>query len=315
MKKQILSSALLIGISVVLGIATGLTGDSIITNLFYTSLILTAIYLLLSVLIGLFIVREIQDLKTRYTANKAVSALSIVLVVALCLRIWVADTSSLIVSYGIIGAAIAFAIQDVFKNFVGGILIIVSGYYRIGDRISVDTTIGDVMDISIMNTTLMEIQGWVKGDQPSGRLVLVPNGHMINRIFYNYNRDHSFVWDEISIPLTYESDWRRAKEIILSILTNETGAMTEQAEEEIERIGEKYFLPKKVVEPSVYVSLTDNWILLDARYVTLTQTRRVLRSRISELILSAIEKEDTITIASETVTVTSIQKKSAHPPE
>ncbi len=315
MKKQILSSALLIGISVVLGIATGLTGDSIITNLFYTSLILTAVYLLFFVLIGLFIVRKIQDLKTRYTANKAVSALSIVLVVALCLRIWVADTSSLIVSYGIIGAAIAFAIQDVFKNFVGGILIIVSGYYRIGDRISVETTIGDVMDISIMNTTLMEIQGWVKGDQPSGRLVLVPNGYMINRIFYNYNRDHSFVWDEISIPLTYESDWRRAKEIILSILKTETDTTTKQAEEEIERIGEKYFLPKKVVEPSVYVSLTDNWILLDARYVTRTQTRRVLRSRISELILSAIEKEDTITIASETVTVTSIQKTSAHPPE
>jgi len=314
MKKQILISALLIGISAVLAITTSLSDDSIFTNLFYTSLTLTVVYILFSVFIDLFIVKNIQDLKTRYTANKAVSALSIVLVLALTLRIWVTDTSSLIVSYGIIGAAIAFAIQDVFKNFVGGILVIVSGYYRVGDRISIEDTIGDVMDISIMNTTLMEIRGWVKGDQPSGRLVVVPNGHTINRIFYNYTRDHSFVWDEISIPLTYESDWRRAKEIILSILTNETGAMTEQAEEEIERIGEKYFLPKKVVEPSVFVSLTDNWILLDARYVTRTQTRRVLRSRISELILSAIEKDDTITIASETVTVTNFQKTGAHPP-
>lgn len=315
MKKQLLTSVLLIGISVALGIATYLSDDSIITNLFYTSIIVTLVYILFSVFIDLFVVRNIQDLKTRYTANKAVTALSIVLVIALILRIWITDTSSLIVSYGIIGAALAFAIQDVFKNFVGGILIIISGYYRVGDRISIDDKPGDVMDISIMNTTLMEIQGWVKGDQPSGRLMVVPNGQVINRIFYNYTKDHSFVWDEISVPLTYESDWRRAKEIILSILRDETGAMTEQAEEEIERIGEKYFLPKKVVEPSVYVSLTDNWILLDARYVTDTHTRRILRSRISELILSTIEKEDTITVASETVTVTSIQKTSVHSPE
>lgn len=307
MKRQILTSALLISISVALGIATHFTDEIVVTNLFYTALVLTVVYILFSLFIDLFIVKNIDDLKTRYTANKAVSALSIILVLALTLRIWITDTSSLIVSYGIIGAALAFAIQDVFKNFVGGILIIVSGYYRVGDRISIDDNIGDVMDIGIMNTTLMEIRGWVRGDQPSGRLLVVPNGQVINRVFYNYTRDHSFVWDEISIPLTYESDWRRAKDIILSILQKETDAMTAQAEEEIERIGEKYFLPRKVVEPSVYVSLTDNWILLDARYVTDTFTRRILRSRISELILSAIEKDDAITIASETVTVTTIK--------
>ena len=307
MKRQILTSALLISISVALGIATRFTDEIVVTNLFYTALILTVVYILFSLFIDLFIVKNIDDLKTRYTANKAVSSLSIILVLALTLRIWITDTSSLIVSYGIIGAALAFAIQDVFKNFVGGILIIVSGYYRVGDRISIDDNIGDVMDIGIMNTTLMEIRGWVRGDQPSGRLLVVPNGQVINRVFYNYTRDHSFVWDEISIPLTYESDWRRAKDIILSILQKETDAMTAQAEEEIERIGEKYFLPRKVVEPSVYVSLTDNWIMLDARYVTDTFTRRILRSRISELILSAIEKDDAITIASETVTVTTIK--------
>ena len=148
----------------------------------------------------------------------------------------------------------------------------------------------------------------MRGDQPSGRLLTVPNGLVLNHSFVNYTRDHSFIWDEISIPLTYESDWRRARDIILSILRTETDAMTEQAEVEIERIGQNYYLPRKVVEPSVYVELTDNWITLDARYVTDARNRRILRSRLSELILSAIEKEENITIASETMTVTSILK-------
>ncbi|HPH34210.1 MAG TPA: mechanosensitive ion channel family protein, partial [Methanoregulaceae archaeon] len=190
---------------------------------------------------------------------------------------------------------------------------VVSGYYRVGDRISIDEKFGDVMDIGILNTTMMEIRGWVSGDQPSGRLVMVPNGLVMNHSFFNYTRDHSFVWDEIAIPLTYESDWRRAKEIVLSIIKKETDEMTEQAEVEIEKIGEKYYLPRKVVEPSVYITLTDNWITLDARYVADARNRRILRSRLNELILSAIEKEERITIASETVTVTSIQKKAGSP--
>jgi small-conductance mechanosensitive channel len=196
----------------------------------------------------------------------------------------------------------------VFKNFVVGILIMVSRYYLVGDRISIDDKYGDVMDIGILTTTMMEIRGWVAGDQPSGRLLMIPNGMVINQAFYNYTRDHSFVWDEISIPLTYDSDWRRAKEIFLSILKTETDAMTIKAEAEIERIGEMYYLPKKVVEPSVYISLTDNWITLDARYVAEARTRRFLRSHLSELFLAAIESEEGITVASQTVTVTTIQK-------
>ena len=186
-------------------------------------------------------------------------------------------------------------------------MIIISSMYRIGDRIAIDNNFGDVMDIGVLGTTLMEIRGWVSGDQPSGRLLIIPNGLVINHAVYNYTRDHSFVWDEISIPLTYDSDWKRAKDRVLSIIIAETAATTMQADAEIERIGEKYYLPKKVVDPSAYISLTDNWITLDVRYVTDARNRRILHSRLSELVLSALEKEDTITISSTTMTVTTIE--------
>ena len=185
--------------------------------------------------------------------------------------------------------------------------------YRIGDRIALDNNFGDVMDIGVLNTTLMEIRGWVSGDQPSGRVLTIPNHFVINHALFNYTRDHSFVWDEISIPLTYESDWKMARDLILAIVVKETATMTMQADAEIERIGEKYYLPKKVVDPSAYITLTDNWITLDVRYVTDARSRRILRSRLSELILAAIEAEDTITISSSTVTVTTVDGTPASP--
>jgi small-conductance mechanosensitive channel len=313
MKRQLPIFTGLLLLSALTGGAAHITGDPIIINVFLTSLIVTVTYLVFSILFSMYLVSRIADLKTRYTANKVLSVLSVIIVIILCLRLWVTDSSSLLVSYGIIAAGLAFALQDVLKNFVGGILIMVSGYYLVGDRISIDEKAGDVMDIGILSTTLMEIRGWIGGDQPSGRLLIIPNGLVISHSFYNYTRDHSFIWDEISIPLTYDSDWRRAKEIVLSILKKETGAMTTQAELEIERIGEKYYLPKKVVEPSVYISLTDNWITLDARYVTDARTRRILRSQLSELILAAIESEKGITVASETMTVTTVQKNPIPP--
>ena len=304
MKRQLLILSALLLLTLGLGAAAHVINEQVITDLFFTSIVLTMTYLIFPVITGIFLVRKITDLKTRYTAKKAISIVSFVLIIAICLQIWVTDTSALIVSYGIIGAALAFALQDVFKNFVGGLLVIITSMYRIGDRISIDNNFGDVMDIGLMSTTLMEIRGWVSGDQPSGRLLILPNGLVITHALFNYTRDHSFVWDEIPIPLTYDSDWKRAKDLILGIVIKETASMTKQADEEIERIGETYYLPKKVVEPSAYITLTDNWISLDVRYVTEARSRRILRSRLSELILAAIEKDDRITISSTTVTVT-----------
>lgn len=308
MKRQLLILSALVLLSAGLGVAAHAFDDQIVTNLFFTSVVLMVTYLIFPILISIFIIRRITDMKTQYTAKKAISVLSIILILVLCLRIWVTDTSSLILSYGIIGAAIAFALQDMFRNFVGGFLIIISSMYRVGDRISIDDKYGDVMDIGIMSTTLMEIRGWVSGDQPSGRLLFIPNGFVMNHSLYNYTSDHSFVWDEISIPLTYDSDWKLAKDLILGIVIKETASITERAEKEIEQIGEKYYLPKKVVEPSSYITLTDNWIMLDVRYVSDARNRRILRSWLSELILAAIEKEDKITISSTTMTVTTVDE-------
>jgi small-conductance mechanosensitive channel len=276
-------------------------------DLFFTLLAITIIH---SIFMGLDRVfrKQIREDRTKYTATKVLSVLEILLMLVAIAWIWVKDPQSLIVFFGIVGAGIAIALQDVFKNFAGSVIIMLTGVYSVGDRIQIENITGDVIDIGIMQTTLLELRGWVEGDQATGRLTIVPNGKVISNAVNNFTKDHSFLWDEIEIPVTYSSNWSRAIEILDTIVRQETKDVTAIAEQEISGIGERYYLPSRDIEPAVYVTITDNWISLSVRYVTYVKERRIMRARLNRLILEAFSKEH-IEISSTTQTVTVVGKK------
>ncbi|KAF5087559.1 mechanosensitive ion channel family protein [Methanoculleus horonobensis] len=276
--------------------------DIFLERIFYSSLTISLVYFFFLVVESLTI-RRIKDERERYSFRRTVAILKILVVGVILLRVWI-DTNYILVAYGIIGAGIAVALQDLFRNFVGGILIIFSNPYRIGDRIEISETIGDVIDIGILTTRMLEIHARdVKGDQATGRIVIIPNGHILSSRVFNYTVDLTFVWDEISIPITYGSDWRRAISLVLDIVREETAATAWRAEREIERVGKRYYLPKRDVEPSVYLTLTDNWITFDIRYVTDVRRKRVTKDDLSRKLLAAIEAADGIAIATENIIV------------
>lgn len=303
MKKSYIVLCVFVTITVALFISDHLFPSPLLAQLFTTLLWITAIFFILSILLDSLIRRKITDSRSRYTATKLISIIELVLILAIIALIWVTDIQALMVFFGIIGAGIAIALQDLFKNFAGSLTILLTGTYSVGDRIEIDGRYGDVMDIGIMNTTMMEIRGWVAGDQATGRLIIIPNGKMLTQSVQNFTRDHSFLWDEIQIPVTNESDWKRAITILTSIAEEETSGISQIAEKEIERIGEKFYLPKKDISPAVYITQTDNWILLSVRFVTYARERRAVRSRLNRLIIEAFEGEQNIEIASETMSV------------
>jgi small-conductance mechanosensitive channel len=261
-------------------------------------------YLFVKVLSAELFLRKIKDKMVRYSLNKVITILSAVVAIAIILHIWFPDTQSLVVAVGVISAGVVIALQDVFRNFAGGILIMTGNLYRVGDRIEIGGETGDVMDIGIMNTTMMELRGWIASDQATGRITSIPNGKVITTQLHNYTKDHSFLWDEIMIPITYASNWKKAKEVMLDIVTRETVEIVKEAEAEIEKIGETYYLPRRMVEPAVYLTPTDNWITFHVRYVTPVKDRRAFRTRISEMILGKIQENPDISISSTTTTVT-----------
>jgi len=189
-------------------------------------------------------------------------------------------------------------------TFIGGIMIFFNGIYRVGDRIEINEKFGDVIDISIFYTTLMETREWVSGDQVTGRLAIVPNGLVLNGAVENYTRDFDFIWDEITVPITYDSDWKEGTTKILEIVTKETRDISENAKKIMERLEGKYYFEKRSLEPAIFLTLTDNWITFGIRYVTEVRQRRTLHDRLSRMILSEIEKYEKIKIASATMNIT-----------
>ena len=259
-------------------------------------IILTAY--LLNVLIAALIKRRIQDIKYRYSMRKTISTLVSIATVGILVAVWFRETTSLIVAYGILSAGIAIALQDLLKSVAGGVIIFISGSFKAGDRIQVGNEIGDVLDIKIFYTTLMEIREWIDGDQYSGRIIQLPNSFVLNSTVKNYTRDFSFIWDEIHLMFTFDSNWKKAQEITLKITREITGQFKILARNELISLGDKYLITPADVEDMIYTQITDNWIDMRLRYVVDPRKRRNIKHSINEKLLEAFAKEKDIEIAS-----------------
>ena len=119
----------------------------------------------------------------------------------------------------------------------------------------------------------------------------------------NFTKDHTFIWDEISLQITYDSDCKKAHTKIYNIVKKETEIIAEQADKEISKLGEKYYLSKKPVEPVIFFTITENWLNFNIRCVTDTRERRIIRDKLNRLIWEELEKSQDIKIASENIDV------------
>ncbi|MFW6305141.1 MAG: mechanosensitive ion channel family protein [Candidatus Saliniplasma sp.] len=297
MIKKLAIQLILVLVTVGLWFTSSRYPDKIVIDLFFTALSFTLVYFLFKVLLEETLVSRVRNRRTRYSFRKAVSILYVTAFLVILFRIWIEDPQALLVTYGLIAAGVAISLQDFFKSLVGGILVIMTNLYTVGDRVELEDRLGDVIDIGILSTTLLEIKEWVDGEQPTGRVITIPNKVMISGTIINYTKDNNFLWDEIKIPLKYGSDWRSAIKIIQKITENETTSMAEKASEELKGLQERYYISDRSVVPFVYVKIADDRINLSVRYVTDARTRRDLHDKLSRKFFEALREEKNIDIA------------------
>ena len=266
-----------------------------------TAIVLTVLYLFFKIFLEDFVVARINNPKTRYSLNKGLSITYVAVLLLFIGGIWIENVQALLVAYGLVAAGVAISLQDFFKNLAGGIILLIFGIHKVGDRVEIDGKTGDIIDIGIMYTTLLEIQNWISGEQATGRLTIIHNGYILSHTTHNFTKDNMFIWDEITVPITYNSNWEKASQMLLEITNEETAGIQQAAEEEIEKLKHKYYLSDREAEPVVYLTITDNWIELKTRYVTMARDRRITANHISKSILQQIEATSDITIASETI--------------
>lgn len=235
---------------------------------------------------------KIHDNNSRYKAKKLSSFIGYLLIIILITVVFSNKLGGLTVALGVAGAGIAFALQEVIASFAGWLAIMFGGFYKPGDRVQLGGIKGDVMDIGVLRTTLMETGQWVDGDLYNGRIVLIANSFIFKEPVFNYSGDFPFLWDEIKLPIQYGSNYEKVKQILMEIGLEVAGDLTDQSRQKWEEMQNKYRLEDAQTDPLVSLIANDNWVEFTLRFVVSYRKRRATKTSLFTKILKAVEESN-----------------------
>ncbi len=244
---------------------------------------------------------HVKDKRRNYEVRRIGAYVAYAIALFLMAFVLIENPEALAVTFGLIATGLVVVFQDFILSAAAFVYISAAKPFKVGDRIEIGETAGDVIDSGPLFITLLEIKNWVKGDQATGRIVLVPNNFILKKQLNNYTKGFTFIWDELSIPITYDSNWRKARKIMIDAAQAVETPIDDLAKKQIDELENKYFFERRNIVPTVYTTPTDNWIRLDLRYIVESRKRRDMYNALINDILDRFEKEKDITIASQTL--------------
>lgn len=279
-------------------------------KLLFTFVFFLILYLLSKIL--RFIAQKVGGArqKTAFWTKQGISLISVLLGLVGFVSIWFDNPARLATGVGLIGAGLAFALQQVITSFAGYFVILRGKTFNVGDRIVMGNVRGDVIALNFIQTVIMEMgqpppvqaddpSMWVRSRQYSGRIVTISNSKIFEEPVYNYTRDFPYIWEEMHLPISYKDDRNRAEQIILEVVTRNTSEIGELAQPELDRLKHQFFIEAADIAPRVFLRITDNWVELSVRFLCRTHDIRGLKDRISREILAGLDSAQ-IGIASST---------------
>ena len=251
--------------------------------------------------------RHVRDSDTRYRARKFVTFLGYLAGILFVTTVFSDRLGSLTVAFGVTGAGIAFSLQEVIVSVAGWLTVSFGHFYRTGDRVQLGGIIGDVIDIGVLRTTVMECGEWVKGDNYSGRIVRIANSFVFKEPVFNYSADFPFLWDEIIVPVKYGCSVRLARETLQRVAEEVVGGAAPEAHAAWQRVVRQYKVEDASTNPVVTLTANDNWMEFTIRYVVDYKRRRSTKDRLFTRVLEEVETSDgRLVIASATLQLVDI---------
>lgn len=266
-------------------------------NILLSVVIILALWLVRNIVVRI-IMRRSDDVRTRYIWNKALTYIATLVGIVLIVRLWFVDNgSSLYTFLGFLSAGIAIALKDILTNVAGWIFIMWSRPVDIGDRIQIGEYAGDVIDKSIFHLTIMEIGNWVHADQSTGRVIKVPNSYLFSEVFANYSKGFQYIWDEVEVLITFESNWQKAHDLLSEIAHTHSQHLSKSAERRIKEASSRFLIYYSKLTPIVYINVKDSGVLLTIRYLCEPRKRRGNQEGIWKSILTAFAENEDIDFA------------------
>ncbi len=262
---------------------------------------LSLIIILVIWLIRFFVLRiayrSYDDVRIRYRWRKASNYLAYLIGILVVGRVWVVGFGPLSTYLGLVSAGVAIALKDLLTNLAGWTFILWRRPFSTGDRIQIGEFRGDVIDTRLFQFSILEVGNWVDADQSTGRIINVPNGKVFTEPLANYTIGFDYIWDELPVLLTFESNWEKAKQLLTEIVERRSEHLEGEPEAQIRSASHKYMIFFSKFTPIVYTSVEDSGVLLTMRFLTKPRQRRSTAERLWEDILREFAKCDDVDFA------------------
>ena len=234
------------------------------------------------------LLRSAVEIESRHRIRLATTWFGVgALLIALAV-VWLSGVANLGVFLGLFGAGLALSLQETALCIVGWLLLVFRRPYDIGDRIEIGGCKGDVIGVGVLQTSLLEVGNWIEAEQSTGRMLIIPNSMLLRGPLQNYSKGFPFVWDEIPVTVTFESDWEAARDLMLEKAEIEAEKIESLVKGQIAVMQSRYAIRYQQLTPIVYTSIADNGVKLTLRYLCPVRERRAITHRISQNLLRAI---------------------------
>jgi small-conductance mechanosensitive channel len=189
---------------------------------------------------------------------------------------------------GVVGAGVAVALQDVVASIAGAFSVGFSKLYSVGDRVQIGDTRGDVIDIGLLRTTLLETGNWVSRDMYNGRIARIPNSTVLKVSVFNYSQGFQFIWDEIKVLFTTTSDCQLAKKMLLRVAKDAIGKYLIEAQTSWKAMSDNYRSANPPLEPTITLVVNAGSLEFTVSYVVDYVKRTALKDQLFTKILEEV---------------------------
>lgn len=283
-----------------------------IEHVVITLIVLLGLWLLSNLILRIAFKQE-QDLRKQYKWRKFTNYIITGIGIVLLINIWFGGLRSIATFLGLLSAGLVLALREPLLNIAGWLFIIWKRPFRIGDRVQVGDYAGDVIDLRLFQFSINEIGGWVAADQATGRVVHVPNAKVFTEPQANFNYGFPFIWNEVPVNITFESNWNRAKALLTEIVERNAESLSEQALKQVKKQSQQHLIFYENLNPQLYLTITESGIKLTMRYMCSIMRRRQSENAIWEDVLKAFATTSDIQFAYPTTRFYQSEEKTRKP--
>jgi len=263
-------------------------------------LLISALLILINIIVvqltSKVLFKTIKSTSVYYNLRKRFYYLFTVILIIMIILLWSESKLDLTTYMGFISAGIAIALREIFTNIAAWFIIIFQKPFEVGDRITVNGQSGDIIDIKLFQIVVVEVSSRDFGEQSTGRIVHIPNNFLFIHSITNANKGFEYIWNEIEVRLSLDSDWEEAKRILGEIINRHAQHMTKEAEDKLYEASKKYLLYYNNLTPIVFLNVKPGYIVLNVRYLCEPRQARVTENDIWKEILIETKTQGNITL-------------------